>query len=120
MENVMLPKLCTDTAPRDAERVARERLTELGMKHRLDFRVAELSGGEAQRVSIARSLMNSPEILIADEPSSSIDEELARDLLALLRGMVVDEKLTVIVASHDPMVLDWADRVYRMQDGKLI
>lgn len=120
LENVILPKLCTDTSPRDAEKIARERLIELGMKHRLDFRVAELSGGEAQRVSIARSLMNSPEILIADEPSSSIDEALARDLLALLRKMVEEEKLTVIVASHDPMVLDWADRVFRMRAGTLV
>lgn len=120
VENAVLPKLCTDTSMDDAELVAIEKLTELGMEHRLDFRVAELSGGEAQRVSIARSLMNSPEILIADEPSSSIDEELSQDLLGMLRAMVEEEDLTVVVASHDPMVLDWADRVYKMHSGRIV
>ncbi len=120
LENVVLPKLCTDTSVHDAELLAKEKLIALGMEHRLDFRVAELSGGEAQRVSIARSLMNSPEILIADEPSSSIDEELARDLLGMLRTMVSEEDLTVVVASHDPLVLNWADYVYRMHEGRIV
>ena len=120
VENVALPKLCTDMSRDDAENLAREKLTALGMENRLDFRVAELSGGEQQRVSIARSLMNSPDILIADEPSSSIDEALTKDLLATLRGMAEEKGLTVIVASHDPMVLSWSDRIYQMQDGSLV
>lgn len=120
LENVALPKMCTDTSPKDAENLARKKLTELGMDHRLDFRVAELSGGEAQRVSIARSMMNSPTILIADEPSSSIDEALTKDLLSQLRKMVDEDKLTVIVASHDPLVLDWADTVHKMRSGEII
>ncbi|MHA2020488.1 MAG: ABC transporter ATP-binding protein [Candidatus Thorarchaeota archaeon] len=120
VENVALPKLCTDMSRDDAENLARKKLTALGMENRLDFRVAELSGGEQQRVSIARSLMNSPDILIADEPSSSIDEALTKDLLATLRGMSEEKGLTVIVASHDPMVLSWSDRIYQMKDGSLI
>ncbi len=120
VENVALPKLCTDMSRDDAENLAKERLTALGMENRLDFRVAELSGGEQQRVSIARSLMNSPDILIADEPSSSIDEALTKDLLATLRGMSEENGLTVIVASHDPTVLNWSDRIYHMQDGSLV
>lgn len=120
VENVALPMLCTDMSRADAEDLAEENLTSLGLGNRLDFRVAELSGGEQQRVSIARSLMNSPDILIADEPSSSIDEALTRDLLATLRGMSEEKGLTVIVASHDPIVLSWSDRLYQMQDGNLI
>jgi putative ABC transport system ATP-binding protein len=120
VENVALPKLCTDMSRADAESLAKEQLTSLGMENRLDFRVAELSGGEQQRVSIARALMNSPDILIADEPSSSIDEALTKDLLATLKEMSEEEDLTVIVASHDPMVLSWSDRIYRLQDGSLI
>lgn len=120
VENVALPKLCTDMSRGDAEDLAREKLIGLGMERRLDFRVAELSGGEQQRVSIARSLMNAPDILIADEPSSSIDLALTEDLLATLRRMSEEEALTVIVASHDPMVLDWADHLYRMKDGNLL
>lgn len=119
IENAALPKLCTDTSRNHAESLAKERLVSLGLEHRLDFRVAELSGGEQQRVSIARSLMNEPDILIADEPSSSIDEALTKELLNSLRLMVDEEGLTVIVASHDPRVLEWADRIYRMHDGKI-
>lgn len=120
IENVALPKLCTDTSRAMAEEVAKERLVSLGLEHRLNFRVAELSGGEQQRVSIARSLMNEPDILIADEPSSSIDETLTKELLDTLRRMVDEEGLTVVVASHDSRVLDWADRIYKMHDGKIL
>ncbi|MHA1905892.1 MAG: ABC transporter ATP-binding protein [Candidatus Thorarchaeota archaeon] len=119
VENVALPKLCTDVSIGDAESDARNRLVALDMDHRLDFRVAELSGGEQQRVSIARALMNNPKILIADEPSSSIDEKLTEDLLNSLRQMA-DEGLTVVVASHDRRVLDWADSLIEMRDGKII
>jgi ABC-type lipoprotein export system ATPase subunit len=117
VENAALPKLCTDTSRNEAENLAKERLVSLGLEHRLNFRVAELSGGEQQRVSIARSLMNEPDILIADEPSSSIDEALTKELLSTLRRMVEEEGLTVIVASHDPRVLEWADCIYQMHDG---
>ena len=120
IENVALPKLCTDISRKKAEEIARDRLIEVGLEHRIDFRVAELSGGELQRVSIARSLMNSPRILIADEPSSSIDEALTREVLSTLKQMVDDEGLTVVVASHDPIVLKWADVQYTMHDGKIV
>ena len=120
VENVALPKLCTDMLRDVAESIARDKLTQLGLEHRLDFRVAELSGGEQQRVSVARSLMNSPQILIADEPSSSIDEALTKEMLSILRTMVESDNLTVIVASHDPLVLNWADTSYRMHDGKIM
>jgi putative ABC transport system ATP-binding protein len=119
VENVALPKLCMDVSISDAEKKARARLQSLDLEHRLDFRVAELSGGEQQRVSIARALMNDPKILIADEPSSSIDEKLTEDLLNSLRQMA-DEGLTVIVASHDKRVLDWADTLIEMDEGRII
>lgn len=120
VENVALPKICTDTTRSDAEKAAREKLIALDMGDRLNFRVAELSGGEQQRVSIARSLMNSPKILIADEPSSSIDEKLTDELLTSLRRMADEESLTVIVATHDQRVLNWADRLYTMKEGKIV
>lgn len=120
VENVALPLLATDISISEAEHIARDRLIMLGMEHRLDFKVAELSGGEQQRVSIARAMMNDPTILIADEPSSSIDEELTGELLSLLRAMVEETGLTVIVASHDPIVLDWADVRFNMRDGRIV
>lgn len=120
IENVALPLLCTDISRSEAERIASERLTSVDMGHRLDFKVAQLSGGELQRVSIARALMNNPRILIADEPSSSIDEALTKDLLSTLRTMVKEEDLTVVVASHDPMVLQWADVRHLLHDGQIV
>lgn len=118
-ENVALPLLCTDISRTDAEEIAKERLLSVDMEHRLDFRVAQLSGGELQRVSIARALMNNPRILIADEPSASIDEALTKELLNSLRTMVNEEGMTVVVASHDPMVLEWADVIHIMHDGQV-
>ncbi len=120
IENVALPLLCTNTSRSKAEEQARKILLEMGMEDRADFRVAELSGGEQQRVSIARALVRSPEILIADEPSSSIDKTLTHELLETIRSMVSEKGLTVIVASHDPIVLDWADIVMTMSDGEII
>ncbi|MGY5879752.1 MAG: ABC transporter ATP-binding protein [Candidatus Thorarchaeota archaeon] len=119
-ENVALPLLCTDISRSEAERIASKKLISVDMEHRLDFRVAQLSGGELQRVSIARALMNNPRILIADEPSSSIDEALTRELLNTLRTMVDEEGMTVVVASHDPMVLEWADVRHLLHDGQLV
>jgi putative ABC transport system ATP-binding protein len=119
-ENVALPLLCTDITRNEAEELAREKLTSMGMKQRLNFRVAELSGGELQRVGIARALMNNPRILIADEPSSSIDEKMTKELLTTLRTMTKDEGLTVVVASHDPLVLEWADVIHLLHDGTII
>jgi ABC-type lipoprotein export system ATPase subunit len=118
-ENVALPMLCTDTSRSKAEEVARTRLISLDMEHRLDFKVAQLSGGELQRVSIARALMNNPKILIADEPSAFIDEVLSKELLSTLRVMVKEEGMTVVVASHDPMVLEWADVRHLLHDGQI-
>lgn len=119
-ENVALPLLCTDISRSEAERIAKEKLVSVDMEHRLDFKVAQLSGGELQRVSIARALMNNPQILIADEPSSSIDEALTKELLNTLRTMVDDEGMTVVVASHDPMVLQWADVQHLLHDGQIV
>ncbi len=118
-ENVALPLLCTDVTISEAERLARRRLIDLGLEERLDFRVAELSGGEQQRVSIARAMVNNPSVLIADEPSSSIDSDLTLELLDLLRQLIVDAGLTVIVASHDPIVIDWADNRFELRDGRI-
>lgn len=120
VENVALPLLCTDISRAKAEERARELLNEMEMTERSDFKVAELSGGEQQRVSIARALIRSPEILIADEPSSSIDRMLTDNLLDIIRTMVRKRNLTVIVASHDSVVLDWADIVMTMSDGMIV
>ncbi|MBD3406040.1 MAG: ATP-binding cassette domain-containing protein [Candidatus Lokiarchaeota archaeon] len=120
VENVALPKLCTDVPRKQAEKIARDKLEQLDLGHRLSFRVAELSGGEQQRVSIARALINNPKILIADEPGSSIDKKLTMDLLKLLDKMVKDDAMTIILASHNSRILDWADQTFMMDEGKIV
>ncbi|MBD3158973.1 MAG: ATP-binding cassette domain-containing protein [Candidatus Lokiarchaeota archaeon] len=119
IENVALPKLCTDMSISNAEEQAEEKLEKLELSHRKNFRVAELSGGEKQRVSIARALINSPRILIADEPGSSMDVDLTTNTLSQLRQLIDQEEMTVVVASHNTRVLDWADTVVDIRNGRI-
>ena len=89
-------------------------------KDRLNDYPHQFSGGMRQRVVIAMGLICNPQILIADEPSSSIDEALTKELLSTLRTMVDEEGMTVVVASHDPMVLEWADVRHLLHDGQIV
>ena len=80
----------------------------------------ELSGGEQQRVAIARALANRPDLLLADEPTGQLDSETGRAIMALLRAIVRSEGLTAIVATHDPMLIDLADRAVELRDGRIV
>ena len=117
LENVRLPLLARDTSHKDASRRATEVLEQLNLKKRLDFRVTQLSGGEAQRVCIARALVSNPSILIADEPSSNIDSNLTEEILQLILDLKKDRGLTVIMASHDPQVIKVAENEIGLKDG---
>ncbi len=101
------------------ERVARM-LELVGLEARAEHRPAELSGGEQQRVAIARALANEPRILLADEPTGQLDSETGHVIMDLIRRVVRDEHVTAIVATHDPAMLDVADRVFELHDGHLI
>jgi putative ABC transport system ATP-binding protein len=79
----------------------------------------ELSGGEQQRVAIARALANRPSVLLADEPTGQLDSDTARSIMTLLRSVVRSESITAVVATHDPAILDVADRVVELRDGQL-
>ena len=83
-------------------------------------RPGELSGGQQQRVAIARALANSPRLLIADEPTGQLDTETGLAVMALLRAVVQAEGMTAIVSTHDPLMIDLADRVIRLADGRLV
>ncbi|MEO8208756.1 MAG: ABC transporter ATP-binding protein [Chloroflexota bacterium] len=118
-ENVEVPLrlVATDRHER-AERVAT--LLELvGLGDRAGHRPHELSGGEQQRVAIARALANRPALLLADEPTGQVDSGTGRSIMALLRSLVRSEGVTALVATHDPMLIDLADRVIDMQDGRV-
>jgi putative ABC transport system ATP-binding protein len=96
-----------------------ELLDYLEVGHRKHAMPAQLSGGEAQRVAIARALANRPRIILADEPTAPLDSARARIVMDLLRRIAVEQSAAIIVVTHDEMILDRFDRIYRLRDGRL-
>jgi putative ABC transport system ATP-binding protein len=119
-ENVEVPlRLAKTPIDRRAERVE-EVLDMVGLGERAKHRPHELSGGEQQRVAIARALANHPKLLIADEPTGQLDLRTGRTIMQLMHRLVRDTGLSAVVATHDPTLLDLADRVIELRDGELI
>lgn len=119
-ENVEVPlRLANVDVARRDERV-RVLLELVGLGERMGHRPHELSGGEQQRVAIARALANAPELLLADEPTGQLDSGTARTIMTLLRALVASESVTAIVATHDPILIDIADRVIELVDGEIV
>src|SRR3954471_12250411 len=108
-----------DLKPAERNRRAQELLERVGLEGRAAHRPTELSGGEQQRVAIARALANRPRILLADEPTGNLDSETGLVIMTLLRDVVRTEGVTAIVATHDPVMLEVADRVVELRDGQL-
>jgi putative ABC transport system ATP-binding protein len=119
-ENVEIPLRLLATDPVERDRRVHELLGLVGLSGRANHRPAELSGGEQQRVSVARALAARPKLLLADEPTGQLDLETGRRIMRLLRDVVAAEGVTVIVATHDPAMLDVADRVVELHDGALM
>jgi putative ABC transport system ATP-binding protein len=119
-ENVEIPLRLLRTDPAERDRRVGELLELVGLGGRAHHRPAELSGGEQQRVAVARALAAHPKLLLADEPTGQLDLETGRTVMLLLRDVVRAEGVTAIVATHDPMMLDIADRVVELRDGALI
>ena len=118
-ENVEVPLRLVRAEPRArAARVA-ELLDLVGLAERAGHRPHELSGGEQQRVAIARALANRPKLLLADEPTGQLDSHTGHSIMGLLRTVVRTEGVTALVATHDPALLDLADRVLEIHDGLL-
>ena len=116
-ENVELPLRLVRADPRERDR----RVYELvGLADRARHRPHELSGGEQQRVAIARALANQPKLLLADEPTGQLDLETGHTIMTLLRSIVRTEAVTAVVATHDPAMLDVADRIVELRDGMLV
>jgi putative ABC transport system ATP-binding protein len=118
-ENVGLPMRLARTDPAVREQRSRALLGLVGLDGRAGLRPYELSGGEQQRVAIARALANSPELLLADEPTGQLDSDTAGQIMRLLRSIVHAEGVTAIVATHDPVLIALADRVLTLKDGEL-
>jgi putative ABC transport system ATP-binding protein len=119
-ENVEIPLRLVASEPRERDRRVAELLGLVGLAERAQHRPHELSGGEQQRVAIARALANRPAVLLADEPTGQLDTETGRTIMRLLRSVVRSEGITAIVATHDPAILDVADRVLELRDGQLV
>jgi putative ABC transport system ATP-binding protein len=119
-ENVEVPLRLVGADPRERDQRVAELLGLVGLDARANHRPHELSGGEQQRVAIARALANRPKLLLADEPTGQLDSETGRRIMLLLRTVVRAEGVTAIVATHDPVMLEVADRTVELLDGALI
>jgi putative ABC transport system ATP-binding protein len=118
-ENVEIPLRLVRTEPDERDARVAEVLDLVGLSGRARHRPGELSGGEQQRVALARALANRPRLLLADEPTGQLDLETGHAIMHLLRSIVREEGVTAIVATHDPVMLDVADRVLELSDGQL-
>lgn len=119
-ENVELPLALAGKPGREQEDKAMKLLKTVGLADRVFHRPKQLSMGEMQRVSIARALANDPEIIIADEPTGELDSKTAKEIISLLSHINKREKKTIIVATHDERVVDEAETIYTMQDGRIL
>ncbi|MFF5726835.1 ABC transporter ATP-binding protein [[Kitasatospora] papulosa] len=119
-ENVGVPMRLRKTDPHEREERVALLLSLVGLGDHTQQRPGELSGGQQQRVAIARALANRPALLIADEPTGQLDAETGLAVMQLLRAVVRSEGVTVLVATHDPQLLSFADRVLELGDGHLV
>lgn len=119
LENVELPMSLANKSQKEQQEKAMKLLETVGLAHRHNHRPKQLSMGEMQRVAIARALANKPEIIIADEPTGELDSKTAKEVISLLQDINEREETMVVVATHDEKIIDAADIVYTMQDGRL-
>lgn len=119
LENVMIPALMAGSDAKSIEQKARELLGYLKLADRLEHKPSELSGGEKQRVAVARALINNPAIILADEPSGSLDSQNKEELHRLLFELRDKYELTIIIVTHDKELAALSDRVIEMKDGKV-
>lgn len=119
-QQVMLPLNYAGITGPEADRRAFDALVQVGLGHRVHLRPTELSGGEKQRVAIARAMVKNPPLIFADEPTSALDKENGRRVVELLHEAARKRNATVLCVSHDPRLIDHADRVVRLEDGRIL
>lgn len=119
LENVLLPIIPDGIKKADRER-AKTILESVGLGERINHKPSELSGGEKQRVAIARALINNPQIILADEPTGNLDSKTGDEILKILQRLNKELGITVVIVTHDPLVMDRVDNIIQLKDGKLI
>jgi putative ABC transport system ATP-binding protein len=119
-ENVELPLLLVGTPARESRERALEMLERVGLGKRAGHRPSEMSGGEQQRVTIARALVSRPAIVWADEPTGNLDTSMAAQVMALLTRLNAEDGQTIVLVTHDPTIGAAASRLIRMRDGRLV
>ena len=120
LENVLMPAWIAGAPQRESRERAAQLLDDLGLGHRLDHNPSELSGGEHQRVAVARALMNQPSVLLADEPSGNLDSENAAKLHDLFFELRERHGQTIVLVTHNEQLAQRADRMLRMADGQFV
>ena len=120
LENTFLPALIQDRPADDAQKDATQLLADVGLGERLHHKPGELSGGEQQRVAVARALMQRPDLVLADEPTGNLDTHTGDSLFALLRKLNKDRGTTFVIVTHNDKLSAQADRIIRMEDGRIV
>jgi putative ABC transport system ATP-binding protein len=119
LQNVEFPMLFTRVPPAQRRERARHLLEAVGLADRLGHKPTELSGGEQQRVVIARALVNDPTIILADEPTGNLDSRTGAEVMALLAQLNQEQARTVIIVSHDPSIVNYTSRCIHLLDGRI-
>lgn len=120
LENVVIPQMIAGVDKNDAEDKAKELLTRLKLDHRLDHRPARLSGGEQQRVAMARALANGPKLLLADEPTGNLDPETSNGVFEMLTDLVRSTGIGAMIATHNMDLAERMDRILELKAGRII
>ncbi len=120
LENVMLPMTFQGVSEKDRKEKAKTILASFGLEKRLFHRPSELSGGEQQRIAIARALANDPDIILADEPTGNLDSVTGKQILEILTDLHKKKKKTIIVITHDPNIASYSKEIINIKDGQII
>jgi putative ABC transport system ATP-binding protein len=120
LENVELPTVYAGISPEERERRAMESLTRVGLADRAGHHPSQLSGGQQQRVAIARALVNTPSILLADEPTGNLDSRTSVEIMDILQTLNNEQGLTIVLVTHEPDIAQYSKRTMLFRDGKLV
>ncbi len=120
LENVMLPMIFQGISEEKRKEKAKQLLESVNLGQRINHKPSEMSGGEQQRIAIARSLVNDPEILIADEPTGNLDSTTGKNVMEVLTKLHKEQKKTIVVVTHDPNIAHYSQNIIHIQDGRIV